>query len=94
MKRILSMGLAFVLLISCLAGCSSNTSQGGTDVSQTSQEGSNTGSAPKSGSIDVSQFEDSDIGVCLVINTNLGDKSICDLSYAGLQQIEADYGVN
>ncbi len=93
MKRILSMGLALILLIGCLAGCSSDASQGGTDAAQTNQGDSSTGSAPKSGNIDVSQFEDDDIGVCLVINTNLGDKSICDLSYAGLQQIETDYGV-
>lgn len=50
-------------------------------------------SGKEAGAIDLSLFEDEDIGVCLVINTNLGDKSICDLSYAGLKQIEADYGV-
>ena len=49
--------------------------------------------AENTGKIDLSKFEDEDIGVCLVINTNLGDKSICDLSYAGLEEIAIDYGV-
>jgi basic membrane protein A len=51
------------------------------------------GAAKLAGRIDLSKFKDKDIGVCLVVNTNLGDKSICDLSFAGLKKIEADYGV-
>lgn len=50
-------------------------------------------SAPKADRINLDLFEDDDIGVCLVLNTNLGDKSICDLAYSGLKRIEADYGV-
>lgn len=62
--------------------------------SDTKEDGGSADNADAaSGTIDLSQFEDDDIGVCLVINTNLGDKSICDLSYAGLQKISEDYGV-
>lgn len=45
------------------------------------------------GVINEAEFEDGDIGVVLVINTNLGDKSICDLSYEGLLKVSEDYGV-
>lgn len=34
----------------------------------------------------------SDIGVVLVVNTNLGDHAICDLSNEGLQEAAAKYG--
>ena len=34
------------------------------------------------------------IGVVLILNTNLGDHAICDLSNEGLQQVKAKYGVN
>ncbi len=107
MKKLVAMALALVLGISCLAGCGSQDSGATTAAAGATQEqnaggeseaagetqaAGNTAGAP-SGTIDLSQFEDDDIGVCLVINTNLGDKSICDLSYAGLQQIGTDYGV-
>ena len=103
MKKLLAMALALVLGISCLAGCGGK--DGGTttapageattaaqDAASGETEAGGSAAAP-SGTIDLNQFEDDDIGVCLVINTNLGDKSICDLSYAGLQQIGTDYGV-
>lgn len=34
----------------------------------------------------------SDMGVVLIVNTNLGDHAICDLSYAGLQEAAEKYG--
>lgn len=33
-----------------------------------------------------------DMGVVLIVNTNLGDHAICDLSYAGLQAAAEKYG--
>ncbi len=36
----------------------------------------------------------SDMGVVLIVNTNLGDHAICDLSNAGLQQAAEKYGFN
>ena len=36
----------------------------------------------------------SEIGVVLILNTNLGDHAICDLSNEGLQEVAAKYGVN
>lgn len=58
-----------------------------------SQEADSAGEAAVTGVINEAEFEDGDIGVVLVINTNLGDKSICDLSYEGLQRVSEDYGV-
>ena len=104
MKKLVAMALALVLGISCLAGCGGKESgattaaAGGAQTAAQNEAGGESeaaggNAAAPGGTIDLSQFEDDDIGVCLVINTNLGDKSICDLSYAGLQQIGTDYGV-
>ena len=101
MKKVLALMLAATLVVSCLAGCGSKETPAAADSTETEKEtdtaeateGDEASSEATDGTIDLSKFEDDDIGVCLVINTNLGDKSICDLSYAGLQQIEADYGV-
>jgi len=106
MKKALTIGLALVLAAG-LTGCagqkpqetSAPTTAAGTTTAGTGEEttaaetSKENDEAGGTGTIDLSLFEDDDIGVCLVINTNLGDKSICDLSYAGLKQVEADYGV-
>jgi basic membrane protein A len=106
MKKALAMGLALAFIVSSLVGCAGGAKEA-TNVTPTQavkEEAPDTdttdGEAEGSGEsnteekvIDLSKFEDDDIGVCLVINTNLGDKSICDLSNAGLQKIGADYGV-
>lgn len=89
MKKVLAMGMALVFMISSLTGCAS----GKEDNAKNETSTDNSSESVSVNGNDLSQFEDDDIGVCLVINTNLGDKSICDLSYAGLQQVEAEYGV-
>lgn len=89
MRKAIAMVLALVFMIPSLTGCTSGKEDDKKDETSTG----NSGESVISNGIDLSQFEDDDIGVCLVLNTNLGDKSICDLSYAGLQQIEAEYGV-
>lgn len=95
MKRLLAMGLALILSVSALAGCGAKETKepenAKTEKEVKKEEG--TENVASTGKIDVSKFEDEDIGVCLVINTNLGDKSICDLSYAGLERVGTDYGV-
>lgn len=97
MKKALAMGLAVMVAISSLTGCAGggkSKTKGATSLSSNEAGVTEKVSTNAAGNgIDLSQFEDDDIGICLVINTNLGDKSICDLSYAGLKQIEADYGV-
>lgn len=108
MKKVLSIGLALALAATGLTGCGGGKTEtsgasAASTTAATAAAGGETNAAVTKGSpevtpggigaIDLSLFEDEDIGVCLVINTNLGDKSICDLSYAGLKQVEADYGV-
>ena len=52
------------------------------------------GCAEKKPVIDAdAEVKDDSIGVVLVVNTNLGDKSFCDLSYQGLQRAETELGV-
>lgn len=102
MKKRLTMGLVLALSALNLIGCASTDAPKpeGTQTTAQADASQEAGSddpekaeGTAAGSIDLSKFEDDDIGVCLVINTNLGDKSICDLSYSGLKKIEADYGV-
>ena len=75
MKKLLAMALALVLGISCLAGCGGK--DGGTttapageattaaqDTASGETEAGGSAAAP-SGTIDLNQFEDDDIGVCL-----------------------------
>lgn len=105
MKKILTMCLVMILIVGSLAGCANNNDKNDkTDKSQdvkqdetskgTDEKKDNDSKVSENASkIALDQFEDDDIGVCLVLNTNLGDKSICDLSYAGLKRVEEDYGV-
>lgn len=99
MRKMLAMGLALLMTTVLLMGCN-NSDKGKTpnngnnqNSNGNEQKGEDNKSAAKASNIALDLFEDDDIGVCLVINTNLGDKSICDLSYAGLKKVEADYGV-
>lgn len=103
MKKLLAMGLVLALSSTLFIGCASkdkdvkDNAQNNVNnetVNDESKDGDDTAvTAVKASNIDLSKFEDDDIGVCLVINTNLGDKSICDLSYAGLKRVEEEYGV-
>ena len=51
--------------------------------------------APADGSSSSAQGSngDKDIGAVLIVNTNLGDKSFCDLSWAGMQKAEKELGI-
>lgn len=97
MKKAFAMGLVMMVTMFGLAGCTGNGKNGTKGEALASsietEKPETEGTRAAGNGIDLSQFEDDDIGICLVINTNLGDKSICDLSYAGLKQVEANYGV-
>ena len=97
MKKVLALALSCTMAACGVVGCGGKTveiesASETTEKKEVSATVAGTG-AENTGKIDLSKFEDEDIGVCLVINTNLGDKSICDLSYAGLEEIAIDYGV-
>lgn len=101
MKKSFTMGIAMAFLAFTLMGCAKGGKQPANDTPTQGVEEQTPGTDAEAGGsatearnrIDLSRFEDDDIGICLVINTNLGDKSICDLSNAGLQKIGAEYGV-
>lgn len=79
MKKILAAVLAMMLVLTAFSGCAAKPATSG------SQSGS--GSSP------VSQTKDpKDMGVVMIVNTNLGDKSFCDLSNEGLLAAAKDMG--
>lgn len=101
MKKVVSLVLTAALAATCLAGCGGakdsgeKTSAAPAQTEAAKQESAAEGgetAAAVAGAIKEGEFEDGDVGVVLVINTNLGDKSICDLSYAGLEEVCGKYG--
>lgn len=94
--KILALLMA-VVMVFALAACAKtepNTTKGteaanDTKTTEPAASGETTGSdeiLPPSGK------KASDLGVVLVVNTNLGDHAICDLSNEGLQEAAAKYG--
>ncbi len=83
MKKIFALTLVMLIGVSMLAGCSPASTDESVD------------SAVAEVSTEVNEAfgkTNSDIGVVLIINTNLGDKSFCDLSNQGLEEAAAEYG--
>jgi basic membrane protein A len=80
MKKLLTLTIVVLLTVSSLAGCAGTA-----------------GNRPPSGTEgsfgkNVFGKEPKDIGIVMIVNQNLGDKSFCDLSNEGLLRIAADYG--
>lgn len=88
MKKIgkaLMAGFMALSLIAC--GSSSTSSDTSTDESTTTS-----GTAEEKTTVAGFDKEASELGVVLVVNTNLGDHAICDLSYNGLMEAAEKYG--
>lgn len=88
MKKSIKALLAAFLTVS-LAACG-GTSDTGSDTSASSTSAA----AESSGSEELADFGKTadEIGVVLVVNTNLGDHAICDLSNEGLMEAAEKYG--
>lgn len=84
MKKLLTVLLSLALVFT-LAGCGSKDSN---DNSATAEDG---GSEEEVN--EVFNKPVSEIGVVLILNTNLGDHAICDLSNEGLQEVAEKYGL-
>lgn len=86
MKKIVSLLLVAAMALSLVA-C------GGGDSSSAAGDSAAQGSSAASGDV-VAGFDKpaSEMGVTLVLNTNLGDHAICDLSYQGLTEAAEKYG--
>lgn len=85
-KKVLSAVLMLAVAMSTVTGCASGTGNGGTQAGQSAAgadkaENSNTEADAK------------EIGVTLIVNGTIGDKSFNDLAYAGLKKAEEDFGV-
>ena len=91
MKKILSYLLTVVMMATLLAGCAAEKGKDNGDTGTPSVDSAETNKAD-SGSPKGFDKDPSDIGVVLVINTNLGDKSFCDLSYAGMMKAAEEFG--
>ena len=86
MKKITKLLIIGFLTLSLVA-CGSGKDSSNSDDSDTT--GGNEGTATT-----VAGFgkEASELGVVLIVNTNLGDHAICDLSYEGLMDAAEKYG--
>jgi basic membrane protein A and related proteins len=81
--KLLIIGFIALSLVACGSGKDSSDSD---DSSATS---GNEGTATTVAGFDK---EASELGVVLIVNTNLGDHAICDLSYEGLMDAAEKYG--
>ena len=95
MKKGVKALLSGIMAIS-LAACGSSSSSAATSeaTSGSDSASSSAGAASASSTGTVAGFDKAanEIGVVLVVNTNLGDHAICDLSNQGLEEAAAKYG--
>ena len=82
MKKFLAL-LVTLLMCFSLVGCGNKGEAGKEPTSTSTTEEVN----------EVFNKPVSEIGVVLILNTNLGDHAICDLSNEGLQEVAAKYGI-
>ena len=89
MKKLTALLLALVMAFSLVA-CGAGKS--GTPTVAPTTGSDNADNETVSGNVTSFQKPANEMGVTLVVNTNLGDHAICDLSNAGLQEAAAKYG--
>ena len=92
MKKFASLALALALTLGLMSGCTKpgenlSTPKPGGEASPAPTASSNAG-----GEVAGIGKEPSDIGVVMIVNTNLGDKSFCDLSNIGLLRAADEFG--
>lgn len=88
-KKIIALLLTAVMLLS-MAACGQKTATDTTTAA--AADGTTSGETAGEGLVEAFGKKAGDIGVVLILNTNLGDHAICDLSNAGLQEAAAMYG--
>lgn len=88
MKKLTKALIAGFMALSLVACGSSSTSSESTSGESTATSGTTEETTTVAGF----DKEASDLGVVLVVNTNLGDHAICDLSYEGLMEAAEKYG--
>lgn len=96
MKKLIAILLAGVLCAGAMTGCANKTAnqpendapaQSSTASAPASTEGSSSAAAGQALGKDAK-----DVGVVMIVNTNLGDKSFCDLSNEGLLKAAQEFG--
>lgn len=88
MKKLISLFLALTMTVSFAACGGKTTEDTGAD------NNADSGSTESGDIIEAFGKPANEIGVTLVLNTNLGDHAICDLSNQGLQEAAEKYGFN
>jgi len=100
MKKTLSLLMAVILAFGLLTGCSSkssNQSTGQETGQKTNQEtGQSAGqsTSQETGNKADDNSSDDKFNVVVVINNNLGDKTISDLAWSGAQRAAKDFNMN
>lgn len=87
MKKVISAILAAILCAGTLAGCAGSTA----NMTPESGEASASVATP-AGEASAMEKSAEDLGVVMIVNTNLGDKSFCDLSNQGLLEAAEKFG--
>lgn len=90
-KALLS-GIMAISLAACGSSSSSAATSEATGGSDSTSSSAGAASASATGTVAGFDKAANEIGVVLVVNTNLGDHAICDLSNQGLEEAAAKYG--
>ena len=91
-KKIIALLLTAVMLLSMAACGQKTTTDTTTAATAAAADGTASEGTAAEGMVEAFGKKAGDIGVVLILNTNLGDHAICDLSNAGLQEAAAMYG--
>ena len=95
MKKFFALTIVLLLAIGLFTGCSSAAAEESAGTSDAETDAEVVAEAESEAATEINAAFDkanSDIGVVMVINTNLGDKSFCDLSNQGLLEAAEEFG--
>lgn len=85
-RKVVATVLAMTLATSMLAACGSSKTEQAAPDAAAEEDTEATGEAEAA--------DGSDVGVALIVNGTIGDKSFNDLANAGLKRAEEELGVN
>lgn len=92
MKKLTALALSLALTLGILSGCGTPSNGNSTPPTSGTPAPAPTASTAPSGDPTGLGKDPADVGVVMIVNTNLGDKSFCDLSNAGLMRAAKEFG--
>ena len=96
MGRMLVAVLTMSVAMSTATGCALKAKDGSVQATQGEQAAAKNDGSGENSNGENSNGEDSSgrqVGVTLIVNGTIGDKSFNDLAYAGLRKAEEDFGI-